>query len=217
MVGNSFGLPAGDSCPGKTEWCFGPRGSCYADKLQGAWTSVDRLVKHNLTLLEACGSNVDSMVSLLRPLVEETNWRGEDKIWRWHWDGDVFSRPYAAAIAETCRLTPDVQHYLYTRSFFAVDLLKADNLVVYLSIDPFNLEAGQECLAQNPWVKVAFCARTWADTEELAAQFPGERKGPKCPELTQKIPLVNDKGVGACISCGLCSKGVNNVRFASIH
>ena len=84
------------------------------------------------------------------------------------------------------------------------------------------LDAGrvEKALLSEPML--AFCADTWEETEELAAKFPHRRKGPKCPELTGKTPMVvwDDDGVfgrGACVECGMCIYGRNNVRFASTN
>ena len=64
-----------------------------------------------------------------------------------------------------------------------------------------------------------FWVYTWDETAGLAALFEGERKGPRCPELTGKIPLLvwgdGGTGRGACVECGMCLTGINNVRFAS--
>lgn len=213
-VANSFGLPAGPqgSCPDATEWCLSV---CYADKLQRAWSTVDRLVNHNLTLLKGCGSNVGRMIALLTTMVGSVDWHGTDKVFRWHWDGDVFSRPYAHALARTCDAFPDIQFWIYTRSFDYVSILASvPNLTVYLSVDPFNVRKAKQAYAAHPTVWVAACADTWDESETIMRTVVG-RNAPRCPELTGKVPLVNDKGQGACVTCGLCIWGTNHVRFSS--
>lgn len=209
-VPNSFGLPAGASCPGMTDWC----GVCYAESIQKMYTNVSKLVWHNYDLLQECGSNVSRMVDLLDEMVKSINWRGEKQVFRWHWDGDIFSKPYAVAIAETCRLNPEVQFWIYTRSFDWVDqIVNVPNLTVYLSVDAYNLIKAKKTYRRYPQVKIAACADTWDAAEEIVRDVTG-RNAPRCPELTKKIPLVNDDGVGACVACKLCITGVNNVRFA---
>jgi hypothetical protein len=220
-VANSFGLPAGrqGSCPDATDWCLS---LCYADRLQSAWSSVDRLVWHNMNLLKECGSNVARMVALLTEMVGSVNWYGTEKVFRWHWDGDVFSASYARAIARTCDAFPDIRFWIYTRSFEYVPfLLNVPNLVVYLSVDRCNIDAAATLYnatrgRSKPLLRIAACADTWEETESLMRQVTG-RNAPRCPELTGKTPLVNDKGQGACVACGLCIRGTNHVRFASDH
>ncbi len=190
VVGNTFGLKAGASCPDLTPFCKG----CYAASEEKVYTSVGRLVAANLEALVV------------------------QRVYRIDWDGDLFSRAYAAAWAEVCRRYPDVQFWLYTRSFVTIqvlDLLEVSNLSVYLSVDEDNAACAQDAKRAYPWVRLAFCGRTWDDTEVLASKFDGERKGPRCPELTGRMAMVNAKtGVGACVECGLCVYGRNNVRFA---
>lgn len=228
VVGNTFGIQSGRGCPDKTPFCDG----CYALSEERVFTSVGRLVSANLDALEACGSNVARMVSLLSPLVDQFLRECERadlvatalvaRVYRIDWDGDLFNRAYAAAWAEVARRYPDVQFWLYTRSFVTLcvlDLLAGvPNLTVFLSVDEDNLSAAQEAKQSFPWVRLAFCGRTWDDTEILASKFEGERKGPRCPELTGRMPMVNPAtGVGACVECGLCVYGRNNVRFAIKH
>jgi hypothetical protein len=211
-VFNSFGLPALGSCPGFTEWC---KQVCYAFNLQRAWSNVDALVQHNLELLRSCGSNVNRMTELLTTLVNSVNWHGTDKVFRWHWDGDIFSLFYSHAIANTCRNTPDVQHWLYTRSFdFVVPLLDIPNLTVYLSVDSHNQKEAKRLYKRHPSLRIAACANTWDESESIVRAVTG-RNAPRCPELTHKVPLVTSEGKGACVECGLCIYGRNNVRFAS--
>ena len=93
------------------------------------------------------------------------------------------------------------------------------NFILYLSVDAGNMFGAFITKKRFPEVKLAFCADTWEQTEEVAHLFEGERKGPRCPELTGKLPLVvwdtEKEGHGACVECNMCIDGVNNVRFAS--
>lgn len=211
VVPNSFGLPAGDSCPDMTEFCE----SCYADTLQKCWTNVRKLVWHNLDLLKSCGSNVNKMVVLLDEMVKSVNWRDEPQLFRWHWNGDIYSKPYAAAIAKTCHLNPEIQFLIYTRSFDWVDqLVDVPNLTVYLSVDKFNLAKAKKVHKKFPHLMIAACDETWAGGEDILRSMIG-RNAPKCPEQTEKIPLVTEDGIGACVKCGMCWYGRNHVRFSS--
>ena len=211
LIPNSFGLPAKDSCPGQTEFCD----TCYANKIQKIWTNVDKLVWHNFEMLQSAGANVAKMVVMLDTMIKSINWRDEPQLFRWHWNGDVFSKPYAIAIAETCRLNPEVQFLIYTRSFDWVgQLMEVPNLVVYISVDKGNLRQALKVFKKFPQVMVAACDDTWEGGEEIMREMVG-RNAPKCPELTRKIPLVNADGVGACVACGMCFYGRNHVRFAN--
>ncbi|MBR50686.1 MAG: hypothetical protein CMA83_03850 [Euryarchaeota archaeon] len=223
-VKNSFGLPAIKSCYGSTEWC---EEICYALALQKAWKTVDNFLAGNWQAVEPHLTDADALTDLLAPLVEEVIRQyvkreipPEEWVFRWFWNGDLPTEQFATAIRRIAVRYPEVQFWMYTRSFSFVHRLKGpDNLAVYLSIDPDNVKAAVKTERKHPWVHLAFCADTWEDTEELAAAFPHRRKGPKCPELTGKVPLVvwgEDRlGRGACVECGMCIKGVNNVRFAS--
>lgn len=228
VVGNTFGVKSGAGCPDATPFCDG----CYALNEERVFTSVGRLVTANLDALLACGSNAGRMVELLAPLVDQflrecaradkVSTVPVQRVYRIDWDGDLFNRAYAAAWAEVARRYPHVQFWLYTRSFVTMHLLDllADvpNLSVFLSVDEDNVSEAQVAKATYPWVRLAFCGRTWDDTEVLATKFDGERKGPRCPELTGRMAMVNpETGVGACVECGLCVYGRNNVRFAIKH
>lgn len=238
MVPNSLGLLAGPKASCKnafTAFCL----KCYAISIERAYTSTRRLVTHNFDLLKACGSNVAKIEHLLDGMIEDyrskvtkvesqkakSRWfKGRPrrvsvpKWFRIHWDGEFYSKPYAIAWARVIRKNPDISFWAYTRAFSVVESL-ADlaNLTLYLSVDEFNFEEAKATLERNPWVKLAFSATTWDETEILAAKFDGERKGPRCPALTHKLAMVSDKGVGACIDCKMCVFGRNNVRFAVKH
>lgn len=227
MVANAMGLSAHDTCPGETPFCDG----CYAARTERIFTSAGRLVAHNTEQLKACGSNVMSMVALLVPLVEtflsecekaeKKTGRAVERVYRIHWDGDFYSRAYAAAWANVAALFPAVQFWAYTRSFAGpvnvIDILgPIANIAVYLSVDEHNADDARDVAEAFPGIRMAFCATTWDETEVLARKVSG-RNAPRCPELTGKVPMVNAEGVGACVTCTLCVWGKNHVRFAIKH
>lgn len=214
VVQNAFGLPAGPAtCVGLTPFCD----DCYVIPIANMYPNARMLLEHNLKELQ--DADQAGMVLLLDEMVQEfkkqATKHGTDKLFRIHYSGDFWSRAYTLAWAEVIRKNPDVQFWSYTRSFMYVeDLKELDNLTLYLSVDQFNVEAAKVCYSRHPWVMLAFNGYTWKETEEVARHFPMERRGPRCPELTKHTPMVNDDGVGACIQCMLCIRGVNNVRFS---
>ena len=226
-LANAFGLPAGPkfSCGGATAWC---ERVCYAMNLE-RWPSVHALVLGNWSVYQSLKRSVPGLMDASRPMLDDLladcERRGVDPVWRWFWDGDIPGRNFARAMRRLAGLYPNVKFWCYTRSYDVVPLLAgARNLSVYLSVDEYNVDAAVKVRAANPWVKLAFCGDSWEETEALAARFPDERRGPKCPELARRpngerrIPLVvwsGKVGVGACVECGMCIDGVNNVRFAA--
>jgi hypothetical protein len=225
MVANSFGLPAGPtgSCPYATEWCKGS--VCYANTLESAFPSVGRLTVHNLEILKGAGSNVSAMVESLSALVSafvaetakvaKRTGREIPLVYRIHWDGDFYNHLYAIAWRKVADRFPQVTFWLYTRSFkwVAEAFEGSDNVSVYLSVDRYNADTARKVAESHPYVRFAFCGDSWDETESLSRDLTG-RNAPRCPELTGKAPLVSDDGVGACVKCGLCIYGRNNVRFA---
>mgnify|MGYP001209727197 CR=1 FL=1 len=217
-IKNTYGLPA-KYCTDRTEFCDK---HCYAEKIEKHRPSVRNLLERNWKWVEFHGSDYDALFKELSLLVGEAE-HGfkrfdvpkENWVFRHFWDGDIPTNTFALAMLRVAREYPDIKFWVYTRNFDAVQhLTGATNFQVYLSVDKYNLLDAKGCKQKNPWVKLAFCGSTWAETREIASKFPRERRGPRCPELTGKVPLVND-GVGACVDCGLCIKGVNNVRFAA--
>lgn len=230
-VANAFGLPGGQTCPGKTDACFK---DCYALAIERRYKAVPALLQANLSVLRAAAEETagppSSAADRMRPhlsamlaaFAEECRKRSVPALFRWHWDGDVFDADYAEALAGAMREHPNVQGWIYTRSAFAIPtLLGAKNLTVYYSVDAFNVQEAAALRAgfgepqpRGARLRFAFLGTTWEESTALAALL-GERPGPKCPELTGALPLVDDNGQGACVTCGLCIEGRANVRFAS--
>ncbi len=221
---NSFGLPAVISCPGATDQC---RAVCYAARTERTFTSAGRLVSRNWEALQACGDNVDAMASLLRATIDawelEHNKRSPDaaKVFRIHWDGDFYSIPYAEAWRRVILATPHVRYWAYTRSFVpACDVVPTlatlPNLALYLSVDRYNVAWADVVTALYPTVRVATMADTFADAADLSVALR-DRNAPACPENAKRVPLVDDDGTGACVTCGLCVNGRADVRFSISH
>jgi hypothetical protein len=198
---------------------------CYALKLENIFTNMSNALERNWQLVEPHLDNPDKLEELLYDVVERSfvhmqKWSDpKDWVFRWFWDGDIPTPEFATAVRQVCKRFPQIKFWLYTRTFNVIRRLKADNLVVYLSVDKDNVKEARRMSKTYPWVKLAFTAESWEATAALARTFPGQRLGPRCPELTGKIPLaVWDKdrtGRGACVECGLCITGVNNVRFSA--
>jgi len=244
VVKNSFGTLSSE-CKWTTPFCEG----CYAGAAE-VYPNVHALLTHNTDLTR--GRSVDELVPLFDRLVHDAEVqmvkRGvpvDDRFYRPHWDGELDSLEELMAWNQVAGYHPDMQVFLYTRAHMLVrtfigNCVPAPNFVVYLSVDEHNVDTARQVQEIDPrgWVKYAFCGTTWSETEEIAALFPSQRKGPRCPELTGKVPLIvwesdgeraarrsdamaagvkrppERVGVGACVECGMCPKGINNVRFA---
>lgn len=238
IIKSTIGTLAGVTCPGKTEWCMNEKSNrCYAWRTEQYYSNARKLVERNTIALEAATTVAKKIVLYEKAVTDfkidferaqkRVSWPIE-KVFRFFWDGDVRTKEDARAIRAVCNKHPDVNFWQYTRSFdFAPLLLGPENLVVYLSVDRYNIEQARSLMeSTNPReagssgssFRYAFCGDNWEETEELAYSLTG-RNAPRCPELTGRYELVVDKGdgygVGACVECGLCIRGVNNVRFSA--
>lgn len=213
---NAFSLPSGTdySCPGATSVCDTV---CYAGKLERQYPAYRALGLHNWELLKDASYGV--MLHLLHEMIEEFEAECErfnvPKLFRWHADGDIFCADYATAINQVVYSHPDIQFWIYTRSFEYVECIAGlPNLSVYLSVDSENRERAMETYNEFPgMVKLAFLAETHEIGKEALVEETG-RRGVICPENAKTIPLITEKG-GACMTCGLCVFGRDHVRFAS--
>lgn len=200
---NSFGLPPGETCPGKTEFCE----SCYAF---GSIRSkgVKEMLDSNLALLESL-EDQESTIAYLSEMVERyteaaaANGVGEqDRVFRVHWSGDFYSVTYAEAWAQTIRRFPDVRFWAYTRSFHEpIDVVPTldgiENLELFLSVDSGNVHDVPE---RYQHIRRANSAVDVIHAEQIARD---EAKTITCPENLDRLKLMQD-GEGACIKCRLC-------------
>ena len=213
-IANTFGLPAGKeySCPNQTPTCASV---CYAGKLEKVYKGVRENLLHNWELLR--NADYKTMVALLTDMIndfkKDCDKRGADKLFRIHWDGDFFNDTYVLAWAETIRVNPDVQFWVYTRVPFAAEMLKGiKNLSLYFSTDDDNVETAKE-LKSAHGIRLAYLGKTFAVTETVMKELTG-KPGAKCPENAKKIPLISTNG-SACVTCGLCVYGKADIRFSA--
>ena len=221
-LANAFGLPSGPdyACEHATEWCW--PGTCYGHALE-MFPGVKNLLLHNWAVFQRHRHDLWGLSTAMNPMLDafelESQKRDVPKVFRWFWDGDIPSQTFARAMRLQAMDRPGVRFWVYTRNHEVVPLLMyRENLAVYFSVDRYNVDHGL-ALQERGILKFAFCGDSWEETEELARRFPHERSGPCCPETTGKIPLVvwdeQGTGRGACVECGMCITGINNVRFSS--
>lgn len=210
---NSFGLPAGVSCPGATSFCDS---ICYAKKLERIpyLKSVRDILKDNMTTLiyadylDGIPGMVKELSGMVQVFYDQAVKRNAPKLFRIHWDGDFFSNDYAKAWAEVVRSFPDVQFWVYIRSFNVLPFITGiDNLSVYISADPINISVAKK-LSKLYDVPIAYVDNTFdAGRDKL------EGKTYVCPENKGTLPLITKKG-SACARCGVCVYERGNVLFS---
>lgn len=208
-IANTFGLPAGKaySCPGATDYC---ESICYAGKLEKVYKGVRNTLVRNFDILRNASTwematLIDEMISEFEAECDKHN---ADRLFRIHWDGDFFSVDYTMAWAMVIDAHPDTRFWVYTRVIdAAVTLSGLDNLSLYLSADPDNIDEVTYCVAFYPSINIAYVDDYFANGK---AVLP---KAARCPENNKAIPLITPKG-SACITCGLCVFGRNDVLFS---
>lgn len=215
-VPNSFGLPAGITCPGLTPFCD----SCYAVRTENMG-GVRQLLDHNYRLLTRA-ANVDQVTHLLAEMVGRfqraaitQTIAARDMVFRIHWSGDFYSVEYAQAWARVIRGYPNIKFWAYTRSFVppvnVVPVLAGiPNLALYLSVDVWNADFADEQYTPNG-VRRALCGVDYSTARLLDGDRPAV-----CPENNGRLPLMAD-GRGACVECRLCIDGRRDVIFSTSH
>jgi hypothetical protein len=217
-IANAFGMASGKaySCPGATSVC---ESVCYAGKLERLFPGMRAmmLANYNAVVNATYAELVEALSDMIDGFRADCVKRDAEMAFRIHHDGDFLNRTYASAWAKVIRKNPDIQFWVYTRSFIpganVIDII-ADipNLAVYLSVDSDNSQYVRAIIDEYPSVRIALLANTMADGAIAISEFR-DRPGAKCPENVKRIPLISTNG-GACYSCHLCVKGKTDVRFA---
>ena len=164
---NTYGLLPGleGSCPGATTapggcWHIKPGRKlpeCYVAHTMSAYKGVRNVLEHNTRLLKA--ASFDEKVRLLNDefarFRKAEMRRTEAKlVYRIHWSGDIFDMDYANALAKAIQDNPDIEFWNYTRSLFAVPVLcNIENLRLYISLDPVNIQQGTMTYVEHKTTK----------------------------------------------------------------
>lgn len=154
---NAFSLVQIEDCPGATDAC---KASCYVHGLQKHAGDTHALYRHN-------SKEIRRILDGPHPV--DWAWRLGDYIvenchggFRWHVSGDVFSDQYARWIADVCRASPGVRHWIYTRSFARgtlTALADTRNLTLNLSCDRDNY-AKAAPLAEHYGARLCYMTQT---------------------------------------------------------
>ena len=213
-IANTFGLPSGKaySCPMATSVC---ETICYAGKLEKVFKGVRNTLLHNWELLrEADYLTMYNLIhEMITEFVKDCDKRNADKLFRIHWDGDFFSEEYAEAWRDVICDFPDVQFWAYTRSSFAVPILKdIPNLGFYFSTDEANKDLAMELKAEHG-VKLAYLAKTFQIGKDDFKAIQ-EKAAVPCPENNKKLPMISVNG-SACVTCSQCVFARNDILFSA--
>ena len=213
-IANTFGLPAGKdySCPSATSVC---EKICYAGKLEKVFKGTREVLMHNFELLKS--ADFDTKVSLISEMIldfaKECDRRNAEKLFRIHWDGDFFSEEYTHAWAKVIVANPEIKFWAYTRVEQSARILNGiANLSLYYSTDSENVETAK-VLAKDEGINLAYLAQTFAIGKADILEIVG-RNATRCPENNKALPMISEKG-SACVTCGLCVNGRNNVLFSA--
>lgn len=237
---NSYGLNAGPpelngTCPGCTKdkgGCFHiPEGkknpTCYAYCLAKCFKGAGRVLNENTEKLKGTQAEirkelVDTFESFRKTTRAWCEKNGEETwlpyaYFRLHWSGDVFSLEYAKALVSAMKAFPDIRFWTYTRSFQYVDvLMKAPNLILYLSADRPNFKEAWECFKKNKMYadkryKIAYMGKELEEFETKVEDLKRTEKNAKIKDWLDKASITLcpvDAGrmdlEGGCSKCRQC-------------
>lgn len=234
LVPNAFPLPAGPparggTCPGATAACV----DCYAIHGLEWRKAFAQIVADNLAVLQAA-HEADNLVEVLLEAVDLTVAAAERfnvaPTFRWHSDGDIFADWYARAIREVAKLRPNVEMWIYTRSFrpgasylgALIGPSRPTNLHVFLSVDAFNVDDAARQLRhfRRHGVRAAILADSDQEQAELeqrlnvssivcpaTGRYARDKQGSSfVTTLSGKRDGIRtaDLAQGACSACGFC-------------
>lgn len=124
-------------------------------------------------------------------------------IFRFHWSGDIIHPVHARSIREATKARPDIQCWLYTRSFHLLKELTPlpSNLIVWLSEDPDNQANVKATTEQYPW---AYRTALMDESEAIDGELV-------CPKLQHHDGVLVQDPVRACSRCRICVDGIEKV------
>jgi hypothetical protein len=183
---NAFSLPHISTCPGSTERC---RKSCYVWGLRKHAPEVYEKYELNELALHASlmvEHKMHESSEALAAWIEENAKGG----FRWHVSGDVTSLRHARWILSVCRLAPDVNFWIYTRTLDAVHILtQAQNLGVNVSVDRHNWAEGSR-VAKETGARLCYLV---SEIDEVLPALPeGSVIFPDYPLRGRSLPIATD-------------------------
>lgn len=227
---NAFSLLQISDCPQATPTC---KASCYVHNLEKHQPDVHALYRHNSETIRLILSD-ENLAADWAMRVAHWVTQNASAGFRWHVSGDVFSLEYARWIADICRESPTVRHWIYTRSFdflgplVEVSTTRGGNLAINLSCDADNYEAAQLASATivadgEPMLRLAYLTVDGRVPTSLQAddivfpdyalrprQFKTFAESPWWQTLTQfqrgLVCPADAVGKSEKIRCGPCSR-----------
>ena len=134
---NALSLVQVEDCPESTPTC---RASCYVHGIEEHARDLHDLYRANSRTIREI---LPHMNAYARAAARFARWIRQNAAggFRWHVSGDVFGFQYACWIVDVCKMSHDVQHWIYTRRTDGVllgVLQGARNLTINLSADRDN-------------------------------------------------------------------------------
>jgi hypothetical protein len=221
-VPNAFGTTPGrdGTCgPAATDQCAA---FCYVGHKPGRkarrYAAVEALLARNADIVRelATPDGWERLADEQTAMVRESHRRQvragvRDPLFRWHWSGEILNEWHARAIARTCRATPEVAHWIYSRNLWVLaEIVGIDNLRVLVSADDDNLAAAT-AMAQLYGLQVAFAGdRDVAESiGERVLTCPAARRG---NVVDTRVSPTGTAGI--CSACRAC---VDTVARPTIH
>lgn len=114
----SWSLPAGTTCPGMvardaSDICYG----CYAMTGCYNYSTTMNAQAARFAWLRECMRTQEGRELWVSTMASAINRCATNGYFRWHDSGDIFSAEYCRMIADVCRRTTKVKHWLPTRSW----------------------------------------------------------------------------------------------------
>jgi hypothetical protein len=160
---NALSLPHISTCPGATKECIA---SCYIYGLQKNASEVYAKYCQNERVIHKVLARPEEYLNIVYNF---SNWISENckDGFRWHVSGDVMNADHAHWIANVAGHSPNVRHWIYTRSLWLVDILaRPVNLVVNVSADVENYINAREA-ALTHGVRLCYLTRDGSFPDDL--------------------------------------------------
>lgn len=204
----SFSIPAGKTCPGKTEICTK---HCYAMKNFFKMSSVQQAHRKRLAATKR--------KNFVERVIEEIG-QLELELLRIHVAGDFYDAPYVRKWIKIVQACPDTQFYAYTRSWRKTNMLAAlkelaslPNMQLWWSVD-------KDSHAENgrpPRVRGVNVAYMQADYDEKVPSYVNlvfrvKRHGVQ-KFINGKIVCPVEQGTDNDITCEKCRMCFNGQKL----